>query len=123
MDGVQGAGLDTARVTAAKIADKRNFLIQFNRADGTQNLTGTASGAKSRRDDDLPQRADLDCFLRTPGAIPFRTLLTNQRIVNSNFFNFDDFDSSPAAADFAGMKKRAVYLASAAAGALGKVKG
>jgi hypothetical protein len=49
--------------------------------------------------------------------------MPSRRIVNSNFFNFDDFDSSPAATDFAGMKKRAVYLASAAAGTLGKVKG
>ena len=97
--------------------------LQFDGADGTQNLTGTASGAQSRRDDDLPQRADLDRFFRTPGAVAFRTLLTNQRIINSDIFHFDDLYSSPAASDLAGMKKRAVYLTAAAAGAPGKVKG
>ena len=123
MNGIQGTGLDAARVNAAKIADKRNFLIQFNGTDGTHDLTGTASGAQSRRNDDLSQRVDLDRFFRTLGAVTFRTLLTDYRIINSDIFNFDDFDPSAAAADLAGMKKRAVYLTAAAAGALGKVKG
>ena len=123
MNGIQGAGLDTARVSAAKIADKRDFLIQFNGADGTHKLTGATRGAQGRGDDDLSQWADLDRFFRTLGTVTFRTLLTNQRIINPDVFHFDDLYSRAAASDFAGMKKRTIYLTTAAAGAPGKFKG
>jgi hypothetical protein len=123
VNGVQGTGLDAARVTAAKIADQWNFLEQFNGTDGTQDFTGTASRTQGRRNDNLSERIDLDGFLRAFGAIAFSTLLTDDRIINSDVFNFDDFDPRPAASDLAGMKKRAIHLTAAAAGTPGKVKG
>jgi hypothetical protein len=120
---VQGTGLDATRVTAAKIADKRNFLEKFNGTDGTQDFTGAASGAQGWRDDNLSERIDLNRFFRTFVTIAFPTLLTDDWIINSDVLNFNDFDSSPAASDFAGMKKRAVHFTAAATGTPGKIKG
>jgi hypothetical protein len=120
---VQGTGLNAARVTAAKIAGKGNFLEKFYGTDGTQDFTGTASRAQGWRNDNLSERIDLNRFLRTFGTITFPTLLTDNGIINSDVFNFNDFDSSATTSDFAGMKKRAVHFTAAAAGTPGKVKG
>ena len=48
---------------------------------------------------------------------------TNQRIIDADFFYFDDLYSCSATADFSGVEKRAIHLAAAAAGTPGKLKG
>jgi hypothetical protein len=99
------------------------FLIQLDGADGAHDFAGAASRAQRRGDDDLAQRAYFNGFFRAFGAVALPALLTDHRIINADFFNLNDFDPGPAAADFAGMKKRAVDLAAAAAGTFGKLKG
>jgi hypothetical protein len=121
-ESTHGAGSDTTRISAAEIANYRALLMQFEGAHRAERLAGAAACAEFRIDMNLAEGADLHSLCRALRAVTLPAALTDDRIVETPVFDFDDLDAGRAPPHSPRVKKGAADFAPPASGTLGWIE-
>jgi hypothetical protein len=113
-DGIHFTGLYASGRPAAKVADMRDVMVDFNGTDGAKIFTGTAQGTQRGRDFNTTEFCDGYGILRAFGTIMLLALMTDNRIINAKTFDFFNLNSGTKMSDSPRVKKSAVDFTSPA---------
>jgi hypothetical protein len=82
-------------------------------------FTDSAGRAQRGGYNHLTQWSDFNGRIRTFDAVPFFTLLANDRKIDSYLLDLNDFYSGTVTGDFSRVKKGTIYFTTTASGAPG----